>query len=166
MTNFEKFEKYVLQISKWFNIVSGIALISMLVLITSDIIGNKIFKYPIPGGIEFVSFIAVIVTAFAIAQTQVLRGHIEVEFIVSRLPRKAQKIIGSIIYVFSMVLFLLLAWRSFVYGNDIRITGEVSITQGVPFYPFIYAIAVCSLVVFLVLLLQFLRIILKDRLAR
>lgn len=159
MSLLEKFEKFVILISKWFNVIAGIGIVAMLVLVTADIIGNKVFKYPIPGGIEFVTFIAVVAIAFAIAQTQLMRGHIEVEFIVDRMPPPAQRIISIIIYIFSMILFILLAWRSFIYANELMLSGEVSMTRGIPFYPFVYMLGLCSIVVFLVLLLQFIKTI-------
>jgi TRAP-type C4-dicarboxylate transport system permease small subunit len=162
MNAFKKYENLVILLSKWFNIVAGIAMVSMLVLITADIIANKAFKSPIPGGIEFVSFLAVAAIAFAIAQTQLTRGHIEVEFIAARLPALAQKIIGTLVNIFLIVLFFLLAWRSFIYGNEIRLIGEVSMTEGIPFYPFIYAIGACSIVALLVVILQLLQIYLKG----
>ena len=162
MNAFNKYEKFVIQLSKWFNVVAGIAMVSMLVLVTADIIANKAFKSPIPGGIEFVSFLAVAAIAFAIAQTQLVRGHIEVEFIAARLPSLAQKIIGTLVNIFLIVLFFLLAWRSFIYGNEIRLVGEVSMTRGIPFYPFIYAIGACSIVALLVVILQLLQIYIKG----
>lgn len=162
MDTFKKYEKFVVLLSKWFNIVAGIAMVSMLVLITADIIANKLFKSPIPGGIEFVSFLAVVAIAFAIAQTQLTRGHIEVEFIAARLPVFPQKVIGTLVNLFLIILFALLAWRSFIYGNEIRLIGEVSMTRGIPFYPFIYAIGACSIVALLVAILQLLQIYIKD----
>ena len=131
----------------------------MLALIVADIIGAKLFSWPIPGGIEIVSFLGVVVTAFAVAYTQVVRGLIEVEFLVARLPQRAQKIIDSFVYPCGMALFALLAWRSYDFGHALQVSGEVSMTQGIPFYPFIYGIAFCSVAVFLVLLVQCLRIL-------
>jgi len=136
-------------------------MVAMLALIVADIIAAKVFKWPIPGGIEMVSFLGVIVIAFAIAHTQVLRGHIEVEFLTMRLSQKAQKVIAIIVYLLSMALFVLLAWKSFDYGHSLRVSGEVSMTQEIPFYPFVYGIAICSISVFLVLLAQLLRTVTK-----
>ena len=157
-----KFEKFVNRLSNWLNWIGGIGLVAMLALIAADIIGAKLFKWPIPGGIEIVGFLSVIVIAFAIAQTQVVHGHIEVEFLVTRLPKTAQKVIASIIYLFSMALFALLAWRSYDFGHTLQVSGEVSMTQGIPFYPFVYALAFCCIPVFLVLLVQLLKEVTKT----
>ena len=135
---------------------------AMLILIVADIIAAKLFKWPIPGGIEIVGFLGVIVIAFSIAQTQVLRGHIEVELLVTRLPKTAQRVITTIVYSFGMVLFAVLAWKSYDFGHILQVSGEVSMTQGIPFYPFVYGIALCCISVFLVLLVQLLRAVIKT----
>ena len=153
----DKLEKFVNSLSVFLNWVAGAGLVVMLALIVADIIGAKLFKWPLPGGIEIVGFLGVIVIAFAIAQTQILRGHIEVEFVVMRLPYSVQRVISSIVCLLGMILFTLLAWRSIEFGHNLRISGEVSMTQEIPFYPFVYCIAFCCVSVVSVLLVQFLR---------
>ncbi|MBL7209703.1 MAG: TRAP transporter small permease [Dehalococcoidia bacterium] len=156
-SSLDKFERLVNSLSNWLNWIAGAALVAMLALIVADIIGAKLFKWPIPGGIEMVGFLAVVVIAFAIAETQVLRGHIEVEFLVMRLPQTAQKVISALVYVLGMALFALLAWRSCDFAHTLQVKGEVSMTERIPFYPFVYGIAFCCISVFLILLGQFLR---------
>ena len=156
-----KLEKFANSCSSWLNWVAGIALVGMLALIVADIIGAKLFKWPIPGGIEMVGFLVVVVITFAISQTQILHGHIEVEFLVSRLPETAQRAISGIVYSLGMVLFALLAWQSYGFGHILQMSGEVSMTQGIPFYPFVYSMAFCCIVVFLVLLMQCIMIMTK-----
>ena len=158
----DNFERIVHSLSNWLNWIAGVGLVAMLVLIVADVIAAKLFEWPIPGGIEVVGFLGVIVIAFSIAHTQVLRGHIEVEFLVTRLPQAAQQIIASIVYVFGMVLFALLAWRSYDFAHALQVSGEVSMTQEIPFYPLIYGIAFCCISVLLVLLVQLLRTVTKT----
>jgi len=157
----DSLEKFACSCSNWFNWVAGIGLVGMLGLATADIIGIKIFKHPIPGGIEVVAFLGVIVTAFAVAYTQVVHGHIRVEFLVMRLPKRAQGIITAIVSLFGLALFALLAWRSYDFGRVLQVTGEVSMTQGISFYPFVYSIALCCIPVCLVLLVEFLKSVMK-----
>lgn len=156
------FEKVAHSLSKWLNWIAGAGLVLMLALVVVDIIAAKVFKWPIPGGIEMVGFLGVIVISFAIAYTQVLRGHIEIEFLVTRLPKTAQKVIAGVVYCLGMVLFALLAWKSYDYGHVLQVSGEVSMTQEIPFYPFVYSIAFCSISVFLVLLVQLFRTVIKT----
>lgn len=156
------FEKFTLSLSSWLNWIAGAGLVAMLALIAVDIVAVKLFKWPVPGGIEMVGFLGVVIISFSIAYTQVLRGHIEIEFLMMRLPKTAQRVISIIVCVFGMILFALLAWKSYSFGHALHLSGEVSMTQGIPFYPFIYSIAFCCISVFLVLLLQLLKTITKT----
>ena len=159
----DRFEKFVNSLSSWLNWIAGVGLVAMLALIIADIIGAKLFKWPIPGGIEMVGFLGVVVATFAIAQTQILHGHIEVEFMVTRLPKTAQKAISIFIYSLGMTLFALLSWQSFEFGHTLQSSGEVSMTQEIPFYPLVYSMGFCCIVVFLVLLVQCIMTVIKVR---
>ena len=110
---------------------------------------------------DIVGLLGVVVIAFAIAQTQVVHGHIEVEFYVIRIPEKSRSVIAGIIYSLGMLLFALLSWQSYDFGHKLQVSGEVSMTLGIPLYPFVYGIAFSCIVVFLVLLLQYLKEVLK-----
>jgi TRAP-type C4-dicarboxylate transport system permease small subunit len=150
-----RFERAVLVLSKWLNYFAGAALVLMLTLVIADVVGAKVFHTPLPGGIELTAFLGVIVIGFAIAQTQVMRRHIEVEFLVLRLPRTAQRAIASTIYPLAILLFALIAWKSFEFGRTVQSSGEVSMTQGLPFYPLLYGTAFSAVVVCLVLIVQY-----------
>ena len=142
-------------------VIAGTALVGMLALTTADIVGMKLFSQPVPGAIEIVGYLGVLVTAFAIAYTLVERGHVQVEFFVTRMPPRIQAAVSAFVSLLGLVLFALLAWRSFEYARIVQATGQVSMTQRIPFHPFIYAIAFCCIPVCLVLLGQVLRQVLK-----
>jgi len=158
----DSLENFARRLSNWLNWIAGAGLVAMLVLVAADIVAAKSFKWPIPGGMEMVGFLGVVIVAFSIAETQVLRGHIEVEFLVARLPGAARKAIGTIVYGFGMVLFAVLAWESYRFGHTLQASGEVSMTQGIPFYPFVYGMALCCVSVFLVLLVQLLKAVAES----
>jgi TRAP-type C4-dicarboxylate transport system permease small subunit len=61
----------------------------------------------------------------------------------------------------SVCLFGAMAWYSFKYAAKLRATGEVSMTQKIPFYPFVYVMAVCLVVTFLVLVRDLVKSITK-----
>lgn len=134
-----------------FNTVAGAAIIGMMVLTCADVV-LRLLRRPIPGTFEIVGFLGTVIIAFALAYTSVERGHIAVEFIVEKLPRRAQAAIEAITSIASAALFGLLTWQSFIYASDIRQSGEVSVTLTMPIHPFIYGISVGSALLFLVLL--------------
>jgi len=157
----DHFEKLATSFSRWLNWAGGAGLVAMLGLTVADIIGIKLFKLPVPGAIEIVGFLGVVVIGFAIAYTQVLRGHIQVEFFVMQLPKRVQASITAFVSLLGLILFALLAWQSYDFGRVLQTTGEVSMTRNIPFYPFVHAIAFCCLPVCLVLLAEFLKSVMK-----
>ena len=157
----EVLDKIAAAISHWLNWVAGAGLVAMLGLFVADIIGIKFFKYPVPGAIEFVGFLGVVVIAFALSHTEVRHGNIQVDFFVMHLPRQLQASLTALVSLLGVALFALLSWQSYTFGRVLQTTGEVSMTQNIPFYPFVYAIAFCCLPLCLVLLVKCLKSIMK-----
>jgi TRAP-type C4-dicarboxylate transport system permease small subunit len=154
-------DKYIVLLTRILFWIGGAALVGMLLLIVADVIGIKVFSSPVPGGIELVSFLAVIAIAFAVGHTQVMRGHVAVDFIIEKFPRRAKLVIDVITVFFCVCLLAAMAWYSFSYAAKLRTTGEVSMTQEIPFYPFVYGMAVCFVVTFLVLVRDLVKTIAK-----
>jgi TRAP-type C4-dicarboxylate transport system permease small subunit len=153
----DRAEKYIVFFTKLLLGVAGAGLVGMLVLIVADVIGIKIFSNPVPGGIELVAFLAVIAIAFSVPLTQAQRGHVAVDFIIERFPRRPRLVIECLTMLMSVALFALLTAYTFRYAGQLQASGEVSMTQKIPFYPFVYGMAVCFLAASLVLVLQFIR---------
>ena len=157
----ERLDKVAMLFSRWVSWVAGLGVVVMLLLTTADVIGIKIFRSPIPGAIEIVAFLGVVITAFSIAYTQAQHGHIQVEFFVLRLPKRVKAGVNALVTLMGIALFFLLSWQSFEYGLTLQNSGEVSMTSRIPFYPFVYAIAFCCIPVCLVLLVELLKSIMK-----
>lgn len=152
----EKFEKFNQRISGWFEWV-GIAGLLLIVVITGvDVIGAKLFTWRLFGAIDIVMLSQLTAIAFAAAMTLIIGRHIQIEFIVERLPQRAQAVIDSIVLLLELGLFFLIIWRLCVLGYSFQTTGESSGTIYMPLYPFAYGVALASVLVFLVLLSRFL----------
>ena len=156
---FNRFEKVVTSLAGWLNWVACASLMAMVALVLIDICGNKFFKLPLTGGIELVSLLSVVAISFAIAQTQIAHGHIEVEMLVRKLPRMPQKVIATVVHCFSILLFIILAWQSYTYGMALQSSGEVAMTLRIPYYPFVWGLGICSIVVVLVLITQMVKML-------
>jgi hypothetical protein len=56
-----------------------------------------------------------------------------------------------------LILFALILWQSYLYGVSLQKAGEIGSTSYLPFYPFAYLIAFCSIPVCLVFLMEVLK---------
>ncbi|PKN32913.1 MAG: TRAP transporter small permease [Deltaproteobacteria bacterium HGW-Deltaproteobacteria-19] len=140
------------------NYVACAGIVAMMLLTCADVL-LRIARHPIPGTYEVVGFLATVVTAFALGQTSVDRGHIAVEFFTSKLPVRWQTYIDGLEAAVGAALSGLLAWQSAVYARDLQASGEVSLTLAMPISPFALGIAVGCALLCCVLIVDFIRFV-------
>lgn len=136
--------------------VSAAALIFIMLLTCADVV-MRLFGSPIPGTYELVGYFGSVIISFAMARTSIERSHIAVNLLVDRLPPRAQNLIGGVGNIASAALFGFLAWQSQVYAQDLLETGDISLTLGIPTWPFVLGLATGSGMLSLVLFLDALR---------
>jgi len=153
-------QKGIERTSRGFNALAGGAVVLMMLLTCADVV-LRLFRLPIPGTYELVGFLGTVVISFSLAYTSLQRGHIAVEVVAEKLPRRMQTGIEAVVALIGAALFALVAWQSAAYGTDLRQSGEVSVTLAMPIYPFIYGIAAGSALLTLVLLSEALRNVIK-----
>ncbi|MBU2252591.1 MAG: TRAP transporter small permease [Proteobacteria bacterium] len=149
-------QRGIVLVSRGFNVVAGAAVILMMVLTCADVV-LRLLRQPITGTYEIVGFLGTVIVSFSLAFTSLEKGHIAVEILVEKLPRRMQVGIEAVTSLIGAALFSLITWQSLVYAMDIRQSGEVSVTLTMPIYPFIYGIAAGSGLLCLVLLSECLR---------
>lgn len=149
-------QRGIVLVSRGFNVVAGAAVILMMVLTCADVV-LRLLRHPIPGTYEIVGFLGTVIVSFSLAFTSLEKGHIAVEILVEKLPRRMQVGIEAVTSLIGAVLFGLITWQSMVYATDLWQSGEVSVTLTMPIYPFIYGIAAGSGLLCLALLSECLR---------
>ena len=152
---YERFERFVNLLSEWLNWVTVAGLAVMSLLTAADVIAAKVFHVPIVWAYEVTGLLGLIIVFFAVAYTQKVRGHIEIEFVSMRLPVPVQKISAAIVALLGMAVFAFMSWQMFDFALSLQAAGRITPIQRIPLSPFAYASTFCFVVVFLVLLLQF-----------
>ena len=156
------FKNSSIWLARRLGIVAAASIFFMMALTCADVI-LRLFRMPIPGTYEIVSFMGAVAVSFAVARTSVENGHVAVSLVVQLLPKRAQGLVEGIIAILGIILFALIAWQSTLYALDCQRSGEVSLTLQLPFYPIIYGIAFGAVIVCLVLLVDFLDAIASMR---
>ncbi len=150
----KKVHKITRQLADLMNYLAAVCVMAMMLLTCADVL-LRLFKHPILGTYELVGLFGALTIAFAIPATTLNKGHVAVDFVVDKLPSSTRKICTIITTLLSISLFALIAWQSFVYAEILRTTGEVTLSLQMPFYPIVYAISAASLLVCIVLFLEF-----------
>ena len=105
-------------------VVSGIALLLMMIMGALDVFLGKVFNTPIPGTFEATEAFMVVSAFLAIAYNQQVRGHIKVELFTSRLSPGLQLKLEAFNYFISAVFFFLLTWQGWRFGLESLRVGE------------------------------------------
>jgi len=135
------------------NGLSSAAIVFIMLLTCADVV-LRFFGRPIPGTYELVGYFGAVVVAFALAYTSVERGHIAVEMFVNRLPPHPRGLVEALGSICGAALFGLLTRQSLVYARDLLDSGDVSLTLGMPTWPFVYSVGAGTAVLTVVLLLD------------
>ena len=157
-----KFEKFNRLLSGWCEWLGLAGMLLMMVITCIDVVGAKVFQWRLLGAIDIVMLSQIVAIAFAASMALILGRHIRVEFLFNLLPRRAQAVINSIVLLLGLGLFSVIIWRLCVFGHSFQTSGEYSATAYIPLYPFAYAIALASIPVCLVFLLEFLKSLTKK----
>lgn len=153
------------KISRFLNrllvLIGGIFIVGMILLTCGNIFLRMIWV-PIPGTFELMGYFGAVVAAFALAYTQIKRGHIAVDVLVNTFSKPVQKLLQALNHAVAFIFFGCAAWQVAVKAAVLRQTGEVSETLRIIYYPFTYAVAVGCLVLALALLVDLIKICLTT----
>ena len=151
-----KFEKFNRRLSGWFEWIGVAALLLMMSITCIDVVGIKVFRFPITGALDIVIYSQQAAIAFACGIALILGRHVRVEFFVARLPRRAQAVTDSFVFLLGLGFFIMIVWQLSLLGYYYQTGGEVTMEVRMPLYPFAYGIALASIPVCLVFLQEFL----------
>jgi TRAP-type C4-dicarboxylate transport system permease small subunit len=143
-----------------FNGIAAAAVVGMMVLTCLDVL-LRLLRHPIPGTYEIVCMLGAVFVSFSLARTTVDQGHIAVDFLVQRLPKRLQHSVEAVNAGICALLFTVISRQCVIYALDLKSSGEVSMTLQIPLYPFVFGIALGSAMLSIVLYVSCLSLSLK-----
>ena len=143
--------------------IASICLMGMCLMTCSDVILRSTINRPIFGSEEIVSIFAILAIGFALPYAHQKDAHVGVEILVRLLSRKTQKLLRFITNIFSFLLFVVLAWKTFDYAEAMQTSGELTMNLELPMYYFVYALSFCLAIVSLCILQDVLQFFQGDK---
>lgn len=115
----------------------GVCWIVILALLTiTDVVLRFFFNAPFPGTLEYSEMILVVIVWMGFAYTDVVKGHISVELMVSRLSARKQIYFDILASLAGLIVMAILIWISAklaLYSWNLK---ELSEVVNFPVYPF------------------------------
>lgn len=146
----DRIECLIGRLASFFNGIAAAAVVGMMGLTCLDVL-LRFFRQPIPGTYEIVGMLGAVFVSFSLARTSVDHGHIAVDFLVQRFPRRLQHAVEAINAGICALLFTVLCRQCVFYARDLQASGEVSMTLQMPIHPFVFGIAIGCAMLSLVL---------------
>ena len=143
--------------SKVLNVIGGSALVFMMLLTVADVIG-RMFGQPVIGTYEVVALSLAVVIGFTMPKVALDRKHVYMEILVDKLSPGGKALMLTFTRLLCLLLFALAGYNLLTVGNEFRLSGEVSSSIRIPFFPVAYGMSVCCFVLSLVFLLDIAKI--------
>ena len=140
------------QIVRWCNYAGRGILLALMCFITVDVVMRYLFKSPIKGDVEIDEFGLVIVVFLGLSYTAVVKGHVSVDFFVSKIAPRKRAIIEVINNFVGTAVFALIAWEGAQSALQSMMWNEVTDALRLPVYPFRFFVTLGSVLLCLVLI--------------
>jgi TRAP-type C4-dicarboxylate transport system permease small subunit len=128
-------------------IFSGFVLLTILTLMSAEVISRYLFNRPILGTVEISSYLLVIFAFTGMAFTQSRKGHIQVDFVTHQLSQSANRLLRISSLILSLTVFMFVTWQSAIgfwkswQLNEVR-WGALPL----PVYPVKFVVAFGSMI--------------------
>jgi TRAP-type C4-dicarboxylate transport system permease small subunit len=149
-------EKISNRLNRWFIWVGGASLLTMIGIACANMVMRPLGT-PLKGTYELVGFTGALTIAFALGYAQITRAHIAVDILATRYSKRTLRVMNSISSLMGTIFFILVAWQVSTFATTIWKRGETSETLRIIYHPFIYAVALCCLLLAFVLFMDLLK---------
>jgi TRAP-type transport system small permease protein len=124
-------------------LLSGIALISMMLLTSLDVVGRYFFGRSISGAFELTELLLVSIIFLALPSLSYSGGQIETDLFESMLPARLWQWLYRAARLVAAFCLAYVAWKCWSKAGNMKLTDTTS-ALGITLLPFAYLIAVMT----------------------
>jgi len=133
-------------------------LIPLMLLTTGDVLGRKFISKTIPGTFELSEYMLAVFILLGAAYTQQVKGHVGVDFLISRLSPRIRTLCRIITTLLSLFIITILIWQGWVEGIRERTVSDM---LRIPQSPFRILVAIGGFLLALELMMDLIDFIKK-----
>lgn len=126
--------------------LGGVLLVCMMGLTVCDVIGRYLFNAPIVGATELTEVLLCAVIFMGLGAVSLAEDHVTVDLLTDKFPEKTQPLRQACTGVFSGAILAVVAWRIWVYADQIGGYGGQTTNLHIPIAPLGYFCAICAIV--------------------
>jgi len=131
------------KLAEFLNFSSALLLGILTLLICADVT-LRFLRHPIPGSYDITEFLTSLMLSFAILKSFQNKNHITIDLVDNILSGGKLKVINLSSRVITAVFLGILSVSTFSSGINSKLSGEVSMTLGIPLFLGYIAIGLCA----------------------
>ncbi|MEF2146464.1 MAG: TRAP transporter small permease [Desulfovibrionaceae bacterium] len=152
-------------VSNFLAVLAGVVLVGMMLLACTNMVLRATPYGSVKGTVELVGFCGAVLTAFALAYSQRMKGHTFVGILSRRFPRPVRKGMEAFQQLVSCGFFIWCGVETSAWASSLVRTGELSETLHMVYHPFVFAAALGCLSMAFVLFVDFLKTMVSEDIA-
>ncbi len=126
--------------------VGGVLLIAMMGLTVCDVIGRYLFNAPITGASELTEILLCAVVFVGLGAVSLAEDHVTVDLLTEKMPASVLPLREALTGALSGVVLVVVAWRLWVYADQIGGYGGSTTNLSIPIAPLGYFCAICAFI--------------------
>ncbi len=138
----------------WLARAGAVALAAMAAITFIDVVGREIIDWPLPAKRELTEILMVGLVYMGMGLTTWLRGHIRVDIVFLLMPQRVRAIFDSVTFLIATVFVTLMGWQLFERMVTKYEKGDITELWEIPWWPVALVATICTLVMALALLAQ------------
>lgn len=137
---FLRLERGALVWTRRLALAAGWMLLGVASVTVADALLRKFFSRPIQGTFEATQLMLAAIVFFALPYTGLTDGHVSVELLTRRLPRRAQSAVIALNCLVCAALLAFIADQMGLLGAEYARTARTTLTTRIPVFPFVAAV--------------------------
>ena len=146
--------KFVQYLTRILLIIASIAVLTMMVIISFNILGRIFFNSPILGAIEIAGLTGAVLAAVALAYTEREHRNVVVEIVANLFPPRVRGFTDAFVLLLSLGGVGVMAWAMFKEAFHAASFAEATLVLEVPTTPFKFIWAIGLLILFIAILVN------------
>lgn len=137
----KRFGGIVERLGRFLDTLAAICVFATMAVVVVNVILRVGFNHPLLGTVEYVNILTALTIGLALAYCAFCNGQIAVDFVMDKMPQRAQATTDIITGLIALVFWGMAAFYMMDYGHGMLLSGLVSSTIQLPMYPVSYLIA-------------------------
>jgi TRAP-type C4-dicarboxylate transport system permease small subunit len=150
----KQFSGLVQRMSRTLDIIAGFCIVATMVIVVINVLLRAFLRKPLLGTMDYVTLLMALTIGLGLAYCGFNNGHIAVDLIIDKLPKKAQAIIDAVTDLISLIFWGAVAWYMAEYARTMALSNLVAPTIQIPLSPIIYVVSFGLLMLCLVILVK------------